>query len=67
MDAGTLREQLALELDEWTAAGFWPSHRAVRWHRRLRGLARALGITPMAVLDDLRSDLAALDAQREIA
>ena len=55
-DALAEREQLARDLADWTAAGFWSSQRAWRWHRRVRRLARVCGLPHEEVLADLRQD-----------
>jgi len=56
-DAGDERETLARELADWKAAGFTDSGRAWRWHRRVRRLAKACGMTVEAVTADLNADV----------
>ena len=55
-DAGLLREQLAAELATWREAKWFPSARALRWHRRVASLAKLVGASRERVLDDLRAD-----------
>jgi len=55
-DAGDEREALARELAAWNATGWMESQRAWRWHRRVRILARVIGMPVDQVVGNLRQD-----------
>jgi len=56
MDAGEQREFLTQELADWIDAGFWSLPRSDRFHRRVKILARRVGMDRIALLDELRTD-----------
>ncbi len=64
-DAGRMREELAAELAEWREAGYWSPHRARRFHRRVRLLARLTGLSRDEVYADLQADADAMAAERD--
>jgi hypothetical protein len=62
MDAGEQREFLTQELADWIDAGFWSIPRSDRFHRRVKILARRVGMDRVALLDELRTDAESNDA-----
>ena len=64
MDAGERREFLARELADWIEAGFWSDGRAQVFYRRVRILARSIGMALPEVMDELRADAEQIVAAR---
>jgi hypothetical protein len=64
MDAGEQREFLTQALADWIDAGFWSLPRSNEFHRRVRILARRIGMGRVALLDELRADVDAIGAAR---
>lgn len=60
MDAGEMREALAEEMAAWLAAGFFPTARAERFHRRAKRVAGLAGFTADQVYRDIRTDALAI-------
>jgi hypothetical protein len=65
MDADEQRAFLTQELADWIDAGFWSLPRSDRFHRRVKILARRVGMDRIALLDELRADAESCDTTRK--
>jgi hypothetical protein len=64
-DAGLERERLATALADWQARGFVPPESARRFDRRLKRLARVVGISRDELLNEIKTDAEAIQAGDE--
>jgi hypothetical protein len=56
MDAGEQREFLARELADWIEAEFWSYPATKEFYRRVKILARSVGMRFAKLMDTLRAD-----------